>query len=278
MTPLPAPAPEEWTFFLGTHEVGWLERGVGPLFVSHRRLKRRARLPRATAPWALDSGGFTELRLHGGWQTSVDEYLEATRRYAQEVGGLQFAFSMDWMCEPAILKRTGLTIYEHQRRTVANFAELRGRAPDLPFAPVLQGWRISDYVRCAELYRAWGFDLTREPRVGVGSICTRQGTPEVEKILYALAAGGLALHAFGVKHRGLPGCAGALVSADSTAWSLQARYDAPLPACRHQRCSNCIRYAVRWRDRLLSQLDTDPPDARPRRGWRPYSSRPWACL
>ena len=164
MTPLPAPAPEEWTFFLGTHEVGWLQRGVGPLFVSHRRLKRRARLPRATAPWALDSGGFTELRLHGGWQTSVDEYLQATRRYAQEVGGLQFAFSMDWMCEPAIIKRTGLTIYEHQRRTVANFAELRGRAPDLPFAPVLQGWRISDYVRCAELYRAWGFDLTREPR------------------------------------------------------------------------------------------------------------------
>ena len=190
---------------------------------------------------------------------------------------MQFAFSMDWMCEPAILKRTGLTIYEHQRRTVANFAELRGRAPDLPFAPVLQGWRISDYVRCAELYRAWGFDLTREPRVGVGSICTRQGTPEVEKILYALAAGGLALHAFGVKHRGLPGCAGALVSADSTAWSLQARYDAPLPACRHQRCSNCIRYAVRWRDRLLSQLDTDPPGARPRRGWHPHSSRPRAC-
>ncbi|HEV3072130.1 MAG TPA: hypothetical protein VGY76_11985 [Solirubrobacteraceae bacterium] len=272
-----APVPEGLTFFLGTHEVGWLERGIGPLFVSHRRLKRRARLPRAAAPWALDSGGFTELRLHGGWQTSVDEYLEATRRYTQEIGGLQFAFSMDWMCEPAILRRTGLTIQEHQRRTVANFAELRGRAPDLPFAPVLQGWRLADYARCADLYHAWGFDLTREPRVGVGSICTRQGTPEVENILYSLAAGGLALHAFGVKHRGLPACAGALASADSTSWSLQARFDTPLPCCRHQRCSNCIKYAVRWRDRLLSQLDTDLPDARFRRGWHPHSSRPRAC-
>jgi hypothetical protein len=34
---------------------------------------------------------------------------------------------------------------------------------------------------------------------------------------------------------------------------------------------------VRWRDRLLSQLDTDPPGARPRRGWHPHSSRPRAC-
>jgi hypothetical protein len=95
VTQLRARVPEDWTFFLGTHEVGWLERGVGPLFVSHRRLKLRARLPRAAAPWALDSGGYTELRLHGAWQTSVDEYLEATRRYTHEIGGLQFAFSMD---------------------------------------------------------------------------------------------------------------------------------------------------------------------------------------
>jgi hypothetical protein len=272
-----ARVPGGWSFFLGTHEVGWLERGVGPLFVSHRRLKQRARLPRAAAAWALDSGGFTELRLHGRWLVSVEEYIEATRRYTREIGRLQFAFSMDWICEPTILNRTGLTIHEHQRRTVANFAELRGRAPDLPFAPVLQGWRLADYVRCAELYRAWGFDLTRERRVGVGSICTRQGTPEVQDILYSLAARGLALHAFGVKHRGLPGCAGALTSADSMAWSLQARFDAPLPSCRHQRCSNCIKYAVRWRERLLSQLDPDLPGSPPRRGWHPHSSRPRAC-
>jgi len=245
----------EWTFFLGTHEVSWLARGVGPLFISHRRLARRSRLPRASGPWALDSGGFTELRLHGRWLTSVDEYLKATRRYTEKVGWLQFAFSMDWMCDPAIIKRTGLTVREHQRRTVANFAELRARAPDLPFAPVLQGWRLADYARCVELYHAAGFDLALEPRVGVGSICSRQGTPEVEDILHSLASRGLALHAFGVKNRGLPGCIDALASADSTAWSFQARFDAPLASCRHKRCSSCIEYAVRWRDRLLAELD-----------------------
>lgn len=242
-------------FYLGTHETNWLTLGLGPLFISHRRLARRARLPRAEAGWALDSGGFSELRLHGRWQISVDQYIEATRRYAEEIGRLEFAFAMDWMCEPATLARTGLTVKEHQRRTVANFVELRQRAPDLPFAPVLQGWHLTNYERCAALYAAEGIDLAGEPRVGVGSICSRQGTRQVDDILCALAMRGLALHAFGVKTRGLTGCAAALASADSTAWSLQARYDAPLPFCRHRRCSNCARYAVRWRDRLLAQLD-----------------------
>jgi hypothetical protein len=244
-------------FYLGTHETGWLRLGIGPLFISHRRLSRCARLPRAAAGWALDSGGYSELQLHGRWLTNVDQYIAATRRYAQEVGRLEFAFSMDWMCEPATLARTGLTVKEHQRRTVANFVELRERAPDLPFVPVLQGWRLMDYERCASLYAAEGIDLSREPRVGVGSICSRQGSREVEDILWALAMRGFALHAFGVKTRGLAGCAEALASADSTAWSLQARYDPPLPSCQHRRCSSCVRYAVRWRDRLLAQFDLD---------------------
>jgi len=73
---------------------------------------------------------------------------------------------------------------------------------------VLQGWRQADYERCVALYHAEGVDLAREPRVGVGSICSRQGTTVVQDILWSLAAGGLALHAFGVKTLGLEGCAG----------------------------------------------------------------------
>lgn len=122
---------------------------------------------------------------------------------------------------------------------------------------MLQGWSKADYERCVALYETHGVDLAGEPRVGVGSICTRQGTREVEDILWSLAASGLALHAFGVKTRGLAGCAGALASADSTAWSLQARFEPPLPSCGHERCSNCVAYAVRWRERLLSHLDPD---------------------
>src|SRR4029077_11777918 len=245
-------ARNDFTFYLGTHEPHWLARHNGPLFVSHRRLTRRMRWPVAAERWALDSGGFTELRLHGKWLTTVGDYIAATRRYVREIGHLDFAVAMDWTCEPAIIVRTGLSVREHQRRTVVNFLELRSRAPDLPFAPVLQGWRRGDYERCAALYRANGVDLTREPRVGVGSICTRQGSTEVRDILWSLAMRGFALHAFGVKARGLPDCAALLASADSMAWSFQARFEAPLPGCRHQHCSNCIAYAMRWRERLLN--------------------------
>jgi hypothetical protein len=64
-------------FYLGAHHPHWLEQAPFPLFVSHRRLATRRRLPSATTGWALDSGGFTELRLHGGWCTTPAEHLAA---------------------------------------------------------------------------------------------------------------------------------------------------------------------------------------------------------
>ena len=67
------------------------------------------------------------------------------------------------MCEPPMLARTGLSVREHQRRTVTNFMPLRQLAPDLPFIPVIQGWRLNDYLRCLAIYEAAGLDLRTEP-------------------------------------------------------------------------------------------------------------------
>ena len=50
------------------------------------------------------------------------------------------------MCEPAIVARTGLTVLEHQERTVASYLELRALAPHLPVIPVVQGWHLADYL------------------------------------------------------------------------------------------------------------------------------------
>ena len=62
--------------YIGSHEPSWLGRVGVPLFISHRRLSRLKRtLPRAIAPWALDSGGFSELALFGGWKTTPIEYV-----------------------------------------------------------------------------------------------------------------------------------------------------------------------------------------------------------
>jgi hypothetical protein len=123
---------------------------------------------------------------------------------------------------------------------------------------VLQGWSRADYERCVTLYQLEGIDLTREPRVGVGSICSRQATEVIGEIMWSLAAMGLRLHAFGAKNRGLARFAGALVSADSMAWSYQARRAPPLSSCKHRRCTNCVRYATLWRERLLHQVYRQP--------------------
>ena len=62
--------------YIGSHEPSWLGRAGVPLFISHRRLTRLKRtLPKAIAPWALDSGSFSELALFGGWKTSAVEYV-----------------------------------------------------------------------------------------------------------------------------------------------------------------------------------------------------------
>ncbi|WNO26803.1 hypothetical protein SEA_SCRICK_20 [Mycobacterium phage Scrick] len=86
--------------YLGTHITSWLGHAGVPLFVSHRRLKRLRSLPRAIEVWALDSGGFSELSMFGGWQTTAREYVEAVNRYDQQIGKLEWAAPQDWMCEP----------------------------------------------------------------------------------------------------------------------------------------------------------------------------------
>jgi hypothetical protein len=241
-------------FYLGSHEPAWLARTTVPLFVSHRRLSSRKRLPRAAGSWALDSGGFTELALHGRWVTSATAYTAAVRRYRDEVGGLAWAAPQDWMCEPAMLAGTGLTVREHQERTVRSVIDLRDMAPDLPFVPVLQGWSATDYLRCVELYQRHGLDLWRAAVVGLGSVCRRQATAEIEDIVLSLAVLGLRLHGFGVKIAGLARYAEHLASADSLAWSYEARRTDPLPDCTHRNCANCMTYALAWHARVTERL------------------------
>src|SRR5687768_8263542 len=121
---------------LGTHHPHWLALvDDPPLFVSHRRLAGYRPPPRALGAWALDSGGFTELSMHGTWTTPPAAYVAAVRRYRAEIGGLMWAAPQDWMCEPVMLARTGLTVADLQARTVANLLELRHQAPDLPWVP-----------------------------------------------------------------------------------------------------------------------------------------------
>lgn len=257
-------------FFLGTHRPRWLTLTSAPLFISDRILRTYKTLPSARGPWALDSGGFTELQKYGSWDhgPTPAEYAARVRRYRDEIGG-QFCFAapQDWMCEPIIISGgiangqrfvgTGLSVLAHQRRTVANFLHLRAIAPDLPFIPVLQGWTSADYLSCAHLYGDAGVDLAAEPTVGIGSVCRRQATGEAADIIAAVrdAIPGIRLHGFGIKISGLAAYGSHLSSCDSMAWSMAARREARLAGCTgHARCANCPRYAFRWRERVLASL------------------------
>ena len=120
----PAPGPGANTasplFYVGTHHPGWLATAAMPLFISDRRLRTYKTLPRAATTWALDSGAFTELSRHGNWDhgPTPRQYAARIRRYTDQIGHLAWAAPQDWMCEPAILARTGLTITDHQQRTI----------------------------------------------------------------------------------------------------------------------------------------------------------------
>ncbi|WP_070198708.1 DUF7221 family queuine tRNA-ribosyltransferase-like protein [Streptomyces oceani] len=252
-------------FFLGTHQPHWLRLTTAPLFISDRRLREYKTLPTARGTWALDSGGFTELQQYGRWETSPREYADRVRRYRDEIGGLLWAAPQDWMCESVVIQGgagfvgTGLSVTEHQKRTVENGLHLRAIAPDLPFIYVLQGNLTEDYLACAQMYREAGADLASEATVGIGSVCRRQGTLEAAEIITAVreAVPGIRLHGFGIKTSGLGAYGRQLTSSDSMAWSYDARRKRfALPGCetKHKNCANCPRFAFRWRERVLTSL------------------------
>jgi hypothetical protein len=253
------------TFYLGTHQPGWLSGIEVPLFISDRRLRKYHRLPRALAPWALDSGGFTELSTHGTWShgPTTAEYVDRIHRYQRFIGKLQWAAPQDWMCEPFITAKTGLTVEDHQWRTIDNLLKLRQLGGETPIIPVVQGYRVDDYVEHIRMYRSAGIDLAAEPLVGVGSVCRRQAETEAGAIFTALHAAGVTrLHGFGLKKLGLARFGHLLTSADSMAWSFDARRrQQHLPECQgagHRNCANCPRYALRWRQQAIASLHSQP--------------------
>lgn len=249
-----------FTFYLGTHEPSWLERIDVPLFVSVRRLRKRKsdqlrrRLPTPVGRWALDSGGFSEIDQYGQWETTPDQYVAEVARIREEMPGLDWVAPQDWMCEPHMLAKTGLSIADHQGLTIRSVQDLRQQLGDLVI-PVLQGWTLDDYLRHRDAYDWAGFDLEAERIVGVGSVCRREKTGQAEQIVWSLYP--IRLHGFGMKTTGLRRYGAGLASADSMAWSYQARKREPMPGHSHKSCANCPDYALAWRDRVLA------PPARP---------------
>jgi hypothetical protein len=231
-------------FFVGLHQPSdakHLERA----FISVNRLRgdKGRKAPFPVGEWIMDSGAFTTIAKHGGYPEPVAAYADDIRRWKGN-GTLLAAVAQDYMCEPVMLQKTGLTIADHQRLTIERYDALVAERTGVYIMPVLQGFAPADYV---EHLREYGDRLAPGAWVGVGSVCKRNGDPRaIESVLLAIhdERPDLRLHGFGLKTTALSSSlvVSLLDTADSMAWSYAAR--------RQGRSANDWREAAAWVARI----------------------------
>jgi hypothetical protein len=210
------------TFYVGLHQPSDAHH-FDRSFISVNRLRDR-RSDFRVRDWILDSGAFSELARFGRYREPVEIYASRIDRWCR-CGNLLAAVTQDYMCEPFMLAKTGLSVAVHQQLTIQRYNALRSLVRDTYVMPVLQGYRVAEYIRHLELY---GRRLRRGAWVGVGSICKRnRDVGAVYAVLKAIRAvrPDLRLHGFGLKATALADrqIHGGLHSADSMAWSFRAR-------------------------------------------------------
>jgi hypothetical protein len=211
-------------FYVGLHQPSdakHFERA----FISVNRLRVRTK-PLGAGAWIMDSGAFTELSMHGKYRASVDDYAAQIARWRHDPT-LKAVVAQDYMCEPFILSKTGLTVREHQRLTIERFTRLRELVDHVYVMPVLQGYLIENYLDHIDQYDG---RLPIGAYVGVGSVCKRNADPKaIELILDAIKnkRPDLRLHGFGLKTTALGSkvVRHLLHSSDSMAWSFAARWE-----------------------------------------------------
>lgn len=174
----------------------------------------------------MDSAAFSEVVIHGGYRAPPAAFAAEACAWTARVPGCVFVASQDYMCEPFVLEKTGLTIPDHQLMTIERYdAIMAAWTSATPVLPVLQGFAQADYLKHLDDY---GDRLAEGAWVGVGSVCKRQGAiAMVEDLLGSIKERrpDLRLHGFGVKLTALKSqlIRDLLYSADSMAWSFSAR-------------------------------------------------------
>jgi hypothetical protein len=209
-------------FYTGLHQPSDA-RHFDHAFISINRIRNR-KSKFVVGDWIMDSGAFTEISTYGHYRHEVAAYAAQIKRW-KDCGNLIAAVAQDYMCEPFILEKTGMTVDQHQRLTIERYDALIAADTGVYIMPVLQGFSPSSYVDHIRLY---GNRLTFGAYVGVGSVCKRNADPSaILAVLDAIKGErpDLRLHGFGLKATALA-CSPIiklLESADSMAWSFAAR-------------------------------------------------------
>jgi hypothetical protein len=239
-------------FYVGMHHPSDAAR-VPLCMVSVARLRtRHSDFPTPPGGWMLDSGAFSELTRYGHYRDAPGIYAAQIVRWAR-CGLMRAAASQDYMCEPFVLARTGLSVADHQRLTIGRYDAIRALVPpSIHVLPVIQGYLPQHY---AAHVAAYGDRLTPGMWVGVGSVCKRNGNPrDVAGVLRAIrhARPDLRLHGFGLKITALRSqeVRVMLHSADSMAWSFAAR--------RSGGDANSWREALAYYERVAANAPPPP--------------------
>jgi hypothetical protein len=256
--------------FVGIGDPNWLASPEmrHPALVSRSRLRyttRKSPWPKATVPWALDSGAFAAWSA-GGWGTLTPAaWAEEVRHHANTITKLEFAAGMDWLVSDAALAATGKSVDYHLAATVENHCQLAALLDadsDPLIVPTVQGRTPHDYEHCLFRYLDAGVDLCRAPLVGAGTLTgPRRQWHELRALVGVLGEFGVTrVHGFGVHGPAkLSLLSPRLVSVDSSNWSRLGRHFVPLDDCSHngKQEQNCLRFAMEWADEQLAEAHRD---------------------
>lgn len=243
-------------FFVGICNVSdcWPFKRV---MVSVNRLRNRKSGFRVN-DWIMDSGAFTELTTHGRYRHEPEEYAEQVNRWSR-TGNMLAAATQDYMCEPFVTDKTGLSVSDHQALTIERYCKIVDLVKSALIMPVIQGYNVHDYSSHVIQY---GKILKHGAWVGVGSVCKRNSEPSViEDILLSIKSirPDLRLHGFGLKIEALknPTVKQLLYSSDSMAWSFEGRNSNAEDASAHDP-RHALKYCVKV-EKALSERQLIQP-------------------
>lgn len=237
------------------------------MFSTNRLLKRKSKINNLNKEWILDSGGYTQLLLNGKYTFTIDDYIKIITLQEPD-----YYVSMDWMCEPWMMEKTGKNIKHHLRKTIENHTKIKEIYDgNSKLMGVIQGYRKEDYLKCIDDLKAYGLI---ERYMGIGTLCRRQATEEAMEIISLIKSNlpsWVKLHGFGIKTLAFKKkqVLDMLYSADSHSWSFEGRRlcrrivnedgdcecDGEKCFSKAKNCANCGRYMKHWTLKIENMIN-----------------------
>ena len=87
--PSGAPATGGMRFYLTIHKRHWLRLTKVPLFLKSEHFERTIKWDVAQGPYAIDSGGFMELKNKGAWTRPPRQYVDDLRHIWEHAGSYE---------------------------------------------------------------------------------------------------------------------------------------------------------------------------------------------